>query len=336
MVDLTDLNAPVIAGEFGDSVLNGHGDRCAVSTSGATPFLVAIVGRDSGNTESFAVYGLGNPVAPNLLTVASTPYSHIEDLSFSGNSGIVTTSYITYSTTSNREVVSQEGDFLVFDFTNPANPQFLSRYLQPSSLQGSSNLNQKPYAEVVDQTYAYVASSTATGVSTTGSAFLSVMNITLPADPSPISIVTVPQAAILLSFDVSGTTLLAAGNTSGERNPGIPDFDFTGYLTLTAIDVSNVQLPAVVSTITTQIQANGTFSTSAFTNGVFAIVNKPPAEDDYGPSSLMIVDARNPAAMSIAIYPFQTQFGFSGILTTNNGYLLAPTALGLNIYQLQL
>ena len=48
----------------------------------------------------------------------------------------------------------------------------------------------------------------------------------------------------------------------------------------------------------------------------------------------MIVDARTPS--TITPYPFQTQFGFSGILTTNNGYLLAATSLGLNIYQLQL
>jgi hypothetical protein len=48
----------------------------------------------------------------------------------------------------------------------------------------------------------------------------------------------------------------------------------------------------------------------------------------------MIVDARNPA--SILLYPYSTQFGFSGVLATDNGYLLAPTALGLNIYQLQL
>jgi len=71
-----------------------------------------------------------------------------------------------------------------------------------------------------------------------------------------------------------------------------------------------------------------------FANGVFAIVNGPPDTDDFGPSSLMIVDARQPS--TILLYPFQTQFGFSGILTTNNGYLLAPTSLGLNIYQLKL
>jgi hypothetical protein len=49
---------------------------------------------------------------------------------------------------------------------------------------------------------------------------------------------------------------------------------------------------------------------------------------------LMIVDARTPKSM--AVYQYQTQFGFSGILTTNNGYLLAATSQGLNIYSLAL
>ncbi len=138
----------------------------------------------------------------------------------------------------------------------------------------------------------------------------------------------------MLSFDISGNTLLAAGNTSGQRDPATPDFDFTGNLTLTAMDLTNPQAPAVFSTITTQLQVNGTFYTASFNNGVFAIVNNPPDTDDFGPSSLMIADVRNPS--NILLYPYQTQFGFSGLLTTNNGYLLAPTSLGLNVYKLQL
>ncbi len=337
MVDVSNVNSPNVVGEFGDSVLNGFGDRCAINTTGTVPFLVDIVGQDSGSEESFAVFSLANPESPVLLTVASTTYSHMEDLSFSGTYAFVTTSYFTYYTNT-AEIASQEGDFLVFSFANPSNPLFVTA-MQPSSVPGSGNLNQKPFAEIVGQNYSYVASSTATGASTTGTAVLDVVNLAIPSLPSALSQLSIPQAAILLSFDVSGTVLLAAGNTAGERDPGIPDFDYTGYLTLTTVDLTNLQLPAAISTITTQLQVNGTFYTSAFTNGVFAIVSKPPDTDNAGPSSLMIVDARTPSA--IALYPYQTEFGFSGMLTANNTtsnsqYLLAPTALGLNIYQLQL
>jgi uncharacterized protein (TIGR03437 family) len=332
MVDVTNVDAPTMIGEFGDSVLNGYGDRCVINPAAATPFLVEIVGSTSGTTESFAVYSLGNPQSPSLLSVTSNSYGHMVDLTFSGNYGIATTSYITYRE-QNAQVTSQTGDFLVFDFTKPASPLFVT-YLQTSSLAGSSNQNLKPDAEVVDQIYAYVASTTATGTSTAGTATLNVISLASPTLPTPVGQVSVPQASILLSFDIAGTTLLAAGNTTGQRDPGVPDFDFLGDLTLTTMDLTNVEAPSVVSTLTTQLQVNGTFYTVAFSNGVFAIVNNPPVTDDFGPSSLMIADARNPS--NILLYPSQTQFGFSGMLTTSSGYLLAPTVLGLNIYKLQL
>jgi hypothetical protein len=295
-----------------------------------TPYLVEIIGSPSGSTESFAVYSLSNPSSPTLLTVVSNSYGHMVDMSFSGNYAIVTTSYITYYT-SGFGVASQTGDFLEFDFTNPAAPLLL--YPQTGVL-SFSNQSLAPYADVVDLSYAFVASSTATGSSTVGTGILNVINIASPGAPTPISQVNVPGSAILLSFDVAGTTLLAAGSTAGQRNPGTPDFDFVGDLTLSTIDLTNVQLPQLVSTVTTGLQVNGTFNTVAFSNGVFAIVNNPPITDDFGPSSLLIVDARTQS--NILVYPYQTQFGFSGVLTTTNGYLLAPTALGLNIYSLQL
>jgi hypothetical protein len=139
---------------------------------------------------------------------------------------------------------------------------------------------------------------------------------------------------MLMSFDVSGNTLLAAGNTTAQRNPGNPDFDFTGYLTLTTFDITTLTAPVAVQTFTTSLAVNGTFRVVGFTNGFFALINDPPVTDDFGPQMLMVVDARTPS--SILLYPFQYQFGFSGLVATTSGYLLAPTLTGLNIYQLQI
>ena len=329
MVDITTPTAPSVIGEFGDSVLAGNGDRCVINAAASPAYLVEIVGSESGSTESFAVYSLSSPSSPALLAVAATPYGHMVNLNFSGAYGFATDSFITYYTSSDA-VASQEGDLLIFNFTNPAAPLDVTNSVQA----GLSNQFLEPCAEVVNGIYSYIASTSATGTTTSGDGILNVLNIASPGAPAAIAQVTIPQTAILLSFDIVGNTLLAAGNTTGQRNPGTPDFDFTGYLTLTTMDLTNVQAPAVVTTITTQLQVNGTFYTAAFANGVFAIVNNPPDTDDFGPSSLMIVDARTPS--NILAYPFQTQFGFSGMVTTTNGYLLAPTALGLNIYQLQL
>jgi uncharacterized protein (TIGR03437 family) len=332
MVDITDLDDPVVIGSFGDNALKGVGNRCALSTSGTTPLLVDIVGSDSSATQSLAVFSLSNPSSPGLLTVAATNYGHIENIAFTSIYGVATTSYITYSTTTG-QILSQQGDLLVFSFLNPANPTFINA-LPAGAAAGLGNQFQKPWVDIVRDTYAYVATTTATGTSTKGTGALSVADLTIPTTPIPLIQVAVPQSAILLSFDISGNTLLAAGNTAGQRNPGIPDFDFLGYLTLTSMDVTNPLSPSIISTLTTKLQVNGTFSTSAFNNNIFAIVSKPPTTDNFGPSSLMVVDARKPGNMTLV--PFQTQFGFSGMLTTTNGYLFAPTSTGLNIYQLQL
>ena len=113
MVNVTTPAAPTIIGSFGASTLNGDGDRCAINAAAATPYLVEIVGSPSSSQESFAIYSLSNPQSPVLLTVTaisggSTPYGHIVALSFYGNYGIATTSYITYYTNSNK-VASQNG-----------------------------------------------------------------------------------------------------------------------------------------------------------------------------------------------------------------------------------
>ena len=120
MVDVTSAIAPSYIGEFGDSVLNGNGDRCAINTAPATPYLVEIFGSSTSN-ESFAVYGLSNPKSPNLLVTATTTYANMVALSFSGNYAYITTSYITYQN-STAAITAQNGDLLVFDFTNPASP----------------------------------------------------------------------------------------------------------------------------------------------------------------------------------------------------------------------
>ena len=66
---------------------------------------------------------------------------------------------------------------------------------------------------------------------------------------------------------------------------------------------------------------------------VFALVNNAPETDLTGPGSLMVVDARTSSAP--VLYPFITQFGLSGI-ASSNGYLLVPYQNGLNIYQVSI
>jgi len=332
IVDVSTPTAPTVAGEFGDDVLNGQGTVCKINSSVSPPYLVDIVGPLSSPV-GFAVYDLSVPASPNFLGLTLTQYPYIVDISFSGPYAYSTTSYFTYNL-SDFSIVAQNGDFLSFNFNTPAQP-VLAGMVQPSSLQpGSNNLNLKPSAAVINSNFAYVATSTATGSSTAGAGALNIINIASPFAPFALGQVTVSPASILISFDVSGNTLLAAGNTTGNRNPGTPNFEFAGNLTLTTMDVTNVQSPVILTSFDTGIQVDGTFHTAAFSNGVFALVSNPPDTDNGGPASLGVVDARRPS--NPILYPLATQFGFSGLLPTSGGYLLAPNSFGLYIYQLQL
>ena len=331
MVDVTTATSPTVVGSFGSAELDGFGTICAVDASTSPPILVDVVGELSlNNTMSFAVYSLANNQSPTLLAVASTPYSYIVSLSFTGTTAFATTSYFTFTNPS-LSITGQTGEFLAFDFTTPSQPQFIA-VLSPSSI---SDQNLKPYSAVIGSTgFAFIASGTGTGNNTNGTGMLDVVSISTPSSMYGVVQVPTGPAAILLSFDISGSTLLACGNTAGNRNPGSPNFGFTGDLTVTTMNVASVVSPAVIASVQTNLQVNGTFYTAAFNNGFFAIVNNAPVSDFEGPQTLMLIDATNPS--NPVLYTVQTQFGFGSVVPTSAGYLLAGNDLGLYVYKLQI
>jgi hypothetical protein len=148
------------------------------------------------------------------------------------------------------------------------------------------------------------------------------------------------NAAIFLGFGYDDNLMLVAGNTAGFRNPGVPNFSIDGNLTLSTMNISNVDAPAGIANVTTQIPTTGTYVVQPLgpvVPNVFAIINNPPASDPAGPSSLWIVDASN--SSSPVLYPFSTAFGMTdvaaAIVSDTVGYLLVPNVDGLSIYTIQ-
>jgi hypothetical protein len=156
--------------------------------------------------------------------------------------------------------------------------------------------------------------------------------------PQLLNTVVASPSAILLSFDISNDILLAAGNTTENRDPGNPNFAFTGHLTLTTFNIDNQEGPYILASFDTGMPVDGTPTTRAFSNNVFAVISNSAAPDVTGPASLSILDARGgtPVGQSPQLYPFLTEFGLSGALATSGGYLLVPTVHGLNVYTLNL
>ena len=344
IIDTSSVSAPTYVGEFGDAQLAGNGGKCAINTSTSEPILVDIVGPSSAQSSwTFAVYSLATPDNPALLSQLVTTYTFLNDISFLGTTGYVSTSWFQTSGTS---ISAQHGNFVAYDFST-LSPELLGVL---SSGPGSGGLSVMPNALALMPSHngsypntAYVTSTTSTGASTNGSAALDVVNISAPQSMNAVEQVTVSSAAIFLGFGYEEGLLLVTGNTTSFRNPGIPDFNITGNLTLSTMNINNVEspvgianlappdIPAVPTTGTYVVQPLCTAAelSDGCSSDIFAIVNNPPSTDPAGPSSLMIVDAS--ASSSPVLYPFVTQFGMSDVAAVN-GYLLVPNVNGLAIY----
>jgi len=330
IINTSDVTAPIYYGEFGDSDLAGNGGKCVINTATSEPILVDIVG--PGSSPTFAVYNITSPESPIKLSQQSTaPYTYLADLSFLGTIGYASTSW--YQTSGN-SITAQYGDFVAYDFSTLF-PVLVSAVV-PNGSAASSNLSVKPNALVLQSgsysNTAYAATTTSTGAGTTGNAALDVINVSDVKSMQAVEQVTVANAAIFLGFGYDYNLLLLAGNTTSFRNPGVPDFNITGNLTLSTMNISNVQSPVGIANITTNIATTGTYVVQPFGSAIFGIVNNPPASDPTGPDSLMVVDASTSSAP--VLYPVVTQFGMNDIAAVN-GYLLVPNVNGLAIYQIQ-
>jgi len=332
ILDTDSASAPTYVGEFGDAQLAGNGSKCAINTATSEPLLVDIVG--PGSAPTFAVYSLSNPESPVLLSqLPTTPYTFLNDISFLGTEGYVSTSWFTTSGTS---ISAQDGNFAVYEFSSLF-PELLSVLSSGPGSSGTSVMpNSLALVASTNDSYpntAYIASTTSSGASTSGNAALDVVNISTPSSMQGVEQVTVADAAIFLGLGYDESLLLVAGNTTSFRNPGVPDFSITGNLTLSTMNINNVDGPVGIANVTTNIATTGTYVVQPLALGsdIFAIVNNPPSTDPTGPGSLMIVDASTPS--SPVLYPFMTQFGMGDVAAVN-GYLLVPNVNGLMIYSI--
>lgn len=338
LVNTSSVSDPVYVGSFGSTYLDGYGGKCAVNQSTSEPILVDIVAPIPPSTyPTLAVFSLEAPESPvEIAQLSTSPYTFLTDISFLGTTGYFSTSW--YQTAGNA-ISGQFGNFVAFDFSS-LYPVLVGALTNgPGSGGGNLMPNALALVPASNDSYpntAYVASTTASGASTSGSGVLDVVNISSPSAMRGIEQVTDSKTAIFLGFGYDQSLLLLAGNTTSLQNPG---FNITGNLTLSTMNISNVEAPTGIADMTTNIATMGTFVVqplelaSGFGSDVFAIVNDPPATDPTGPSSLIIVDAAAPS--SPVLYPFVTQFGMSDVAEAN-GYLLVPNVNGLAIYQIQL
>jgi len=325
IIEVSTPASPKYLSNFGQTDLNGAGTGCDLYQGDLLGFTSGLL----------ATYNLAVPTSPQRIGLNQFEYgSHF----LSSTTAYISAPTITYGT--NFQVVSQTGEFYVYNMANPALPKLDSQLEQNFFQPGSADTSPRFGLTVFNDKTAIVLGTTDTGANTARQALWTTIDVSTPTALNVLGQTMIPQANLATNIVLQGNMALIAGNTGGVSNPGVVNmaantvsFPFTGDLTLHAVDFTNPVSGTILSTLVTPYQATKGSSMISLGGGFFSITIAPPLTDPQGPTMLAIVDARNPA--SLVVYP---EYGIDGLQGTylTNGFLYTVSNAGLTIYSVTL
>jgi uncharacterized protein (TIGR03437 family) len=321
IIDVSNPASPKYLSNFGQTDLNGAGTGCGIYQGNLLAFTSGLL----------AVYSLAIPTAPQRIGLNQFQFGSVF---LTNATGYVSSRTITYG--NNFQLISQTGEFYVYNMTNPALPKLYSQLVQNFSEPGSADSSPRFGLTVFNDQTAIVLGTTDTGANTVGQALWTTIDVSTPTALNVLGQTTLPKANVATNIVMQGNTALIAGNTGGVTNPGVVDmaanalsFPFTGNLTLHTVDFTNPRNGNILGTLVTSYQTTKGSSMISLGGGLFSITIAPTLGNPSGPTTLAIVDARNPA--SPVVYPEYAIDGLQGTLFAN-GYLYTVSNAGLTIY----
>ena len=314
ILDVTNPASPQYVSNFGQYDVNGAGQGCAIDQGDLLAFSSGLLN----------VYSL----TFSLQRIGQNQF-YYGDVFLSGTMAYVSTA--AYNTDAMFNIITQTGDFYIYDLTSPALPKLDAQLVQTFLVPGSADTSPRGGLAVFNNTTAIVLGTSATANITNGQALWTTIDVSTPAKPSVVSQTPIPNASIAVNLAMQGTLALVAGNTAGVENPlpGPGVYPYTGNLTLHLIDFTNPRSPTILSNLVTPYQATSGCAMASLGRGFFAITFGPPLTDLQGPTTFAIVDARNPS--SLVLYPEYAVDNLQGILFSN-GLLYTVSNSGLTIY----
>jgi uncharacterized protein (TIGR03437 family) len=326
IIDVSTPASPKYLSNFGQFDVIGAGQGCALYQGDLLASTTALLN----------VYSLATPTLPQRI--AQNQF-YFGNTFFSGTTAYVSTQSYT-SDPKSFQITAQTGDFYTYDMTNPALPKLDAQLVQNFFQQGSANTSPRGGLTVFNNQTAIVLGTSATNANTNGQALWTTIDVTNPSKPAVLGQTVIPSASIAQNLAMQGTQALVAGNTAGVQNPlpvdpatGTPVNAFAGKFTLHLVDFSNPFSPAILSTLVTPYQASSGYAMVSLGSGFFAITIGPPLADLDAPTTLAIVDARNPAGL--VVYPEYAIDGLQG-MSLSNGKLYTVSNAGLTIYSVTL
>ena len=333
VIDISNPAAPRLLITFAQGDFGGNGQGCyKVGQSLVVPV----------NTQSGFVYDIsaaGSIRSQAQFTPALPFNGHV---SFAGNTGWFTTDWFSYNTSSNA-ISIQHGEFHAVDFTDPAHPATIGSLAVDPNQPASSNLSPRFGSISNGSDTVYVLSTTSTGSDTNGGqGAVQIIDVSNPQTPQALGQILIPQATIMTGAAAQDNLVLVTGNTKSWRNPGVNprnpgglNFQFTGVLTLSALDVTDWHNPALLSS-----RCSDVFTTAGgvapLGGGFFVVAAGPPSDDAvaFGADprgQLLLVDARDTGNLGLISLGYVAKL--AGV-TVSGDKLYAATGDGLAVFQL--
>ena len=297
IVNVTNASAPTFVERIDDAEFFKTAHNCTVNSSVTTPFLLDLV----KETQSIAIYDLAIPAAP----VKTTQYSLAlvpRSVAYDGNIAFFGEDLFTPS---GGVVVGTRGNVVSVNLSNLNAPVSGSLMQSNGSQPETTTTNLRPYMIVPAPGVLYAASTTASETFDPGTAALDMYDVSSSNNIQGIGQILVPGVKILLTLAISGTELLAVGDTTGfsPGNQSPLDFPFTGNVTLTMFDISDPRSPKMQGNVVVTSMSPGniggpiSLGTVPLGNGFYAVTSSGPdphATGGGGNGSLVIVDTRDP------------------------------------------
>jgi len=316
IVNVSNAASPQYLSNFGQYDVDGAGEGCALYQGDLLGFTTA----------QLNVYNIATLTAPQRI--AQNQFYFGNTFFFGTNAYVSTQAYNTVL--NSPQITTQTGEFYVYDVTNPALPKLDAQLVQNFSVQGSADTSPREGLTVFNNQTAIVLGTSATGSNTNGQALWTTISVGAPTQPAVIGQTMLPNSSIAVNLALQGNLALIAGNTTGVQNPPSANLlPYAGNLTLHMVDFTNPLSGAILGTLVTPYQTTGGYAMASLGGGFFAVTSGPPLTDLQGPTTLAVVDARNPA--SLVVYPEYGIDGLQGIYLAN-GYLYTVSNAGLTIY----
>jgi hypothetical protein len=256
VVDVADPSNPRIVGRVADEIFNNVGNlTCYVDSNRLIATADTGSSLATGTSPSVSVFQIADAARPALVRASAIHKNFMAAGFVRGNSLFVPTNAISFSGST---FLDQRGDVLSIDIADPNSQRVVTTLFTGTpgfnSLTGGAN--SVFHLAPAGSSTALAASSSSTGaITASGAGRILVIDTANPANLRLLSDAIIPGTRQARAIFVDNDLAVVLGSVEGWRNPiNFPLGAIVGPTTVTTLNVSDPQRPAVIRTVNTSVR----------------------------------------------------------------------------------